>query len=70
MLSPDSLFMPVSDSAFRQVVWGQLNGNPVAIHRFDPMTAESPCHHPQHLLASVQFNRKHSSPEFLDNLPD
>jgi len=59
--------VPVSDSAFGQIIWREFEGNTVASHYFDSVAPEFPGHGREHRLAGVEFDGKHSSSEFLDN---
>jgi len=61
------LLVPVSDSAFCQVVRRQFERNPVTSHDLNPVPSQSPGHGGQHCFARVEFDCKHSSPEFFDN---
>jgi hypothetical protein len=60
--------MPVSDSAFCQVVRRQFERNTIASHYLDPVAAEFPGHGREHRLTCVEFDGKHSGSEFLNNL--
>jgi hypothetical protein len=59
--------MAVSDSASGEIVRRQFDGNAVTGHYLDSIAAEFPGHARQHRLARVEFDRKHSGPEFFDN---
>ena len=60
--------MPVCDSTLGEVVRGEFQGNPVAVHDLDTITPESSSHGRQHCLADVQLDRKHSSFELFNDL--
>jgi hypothetical protein len=59
--------MPVGDSTLGQVIGRQFDGNAVASHHLDPIPAKSSRHRREYRLARVQFDRKHSGPEFFYN---
>ena len=61
------LLVPVSDPAFCQVVGREFKRNPVTGHHLDPVPPQSPGHRGQYRFARVEFDCKHSSPEFFDN---
>jgi hypothetical protein len=58
----------VSNSASCQVIGRQFQGDPVTSHHFNAVAAEFPGHGRQHRFTCVEFDRKHSGPEFFDNL--
>src|SRR5580704_3593254 len=66
-LTAQRLLVAVSDSASGQVIWRQFDGNAVASHYLDPVPAKFAGHARQNRFASVEFDGKHSSPEFFDN---
>jgi len=68
MVFMDSLLLvAVGDSASGEVIRRQFEGDPVASHNFDPISAQFPSHAGQHRFACVELDGKHSGPEFLDN---
>jgi len=62
------LLVAVGDAAFGQVVWRELQRDPVAIHHLDAIAPESSGHGRQHGFAYVEFDRKHSGLELFDDL--
>src|SRR5262249_10157087 len=63
------LLVTVGDPAPGEGVWGEFQRHTVAIHDFDAIAPASSGHGGQDSTACVQFDGKHSSFEFLDNLP-
>ena len=62
------LFVAVSDPALGQIVWRELQGNPVTIHYPDPVAPEPSAHGSEHGLSDIQFDGKHSGPELVNYL--
>ncbi len=69
-LQRDSLlFVPVGDSASRQVIRREFQRHTVAIHDLDPVAPESAGHRGQDRHTGVQLDRKHPSLELLNYFP-
>lgn len=64
------LLVPVGDAALGQIVGREFQGDAVAIHDLDAVAAEPACHGGEDGLAGVEFDREHTSFEFLDNFSE
>lgn len=63
-----ALLVPVSDPASGQIVRGEFQRNPVAVHHFDPVTPQPSSHGGEDGLSCIEFDGEHPRLELLNYL--